>query len=267
MIELAKLQSEFATFARQNEAISDHPRSFKAAQKIATGNARMTPCDQLDVYREQFFLRHVGSLREDFPTLELLLGAEKFEKMCAEYLAAAPPRSFALRDASDRMGAFLKAAAPYATDPLLADCANVEWAFIEAFDAGDAPPLDVSMLASIDEDAWDRAKIHFHPSLRFLDLSYPAHEFRTHVRNGEKPSRPDAKPTRIVAFRSADDTLRWLEVEPAAFALLKSLAEGKPLGEAGESAAQIDPEVGEKIGAWFQIWTQNGWISRIEIDS
>ncbi|MGH7328204.1 MAG: hypothetical protein ACREJX_07625, partial [Polyangiaceae bacterium] len=147
----------------------------------------------------------------------------------------------------------------------LADCANVEWAFIEAFDAGDAPPLDVSMLASIDEDAWDRAKIHFHPSLRFLDLAHPAHEFRTQVRNGEKPPRPGPKASHVVAFRSADDTLRWLEVEHAAFALLVALAEKKNLGEAGEVAAQIDPEVGEKIGAWFQIWTQNGWISKIEI--
>ena len=264
MTELAKLQSEFATFARQNMGISDHPKSFKAAQKIATGNARMTPCDQLDVYREQFFLRHVGSLREDFPTVEHLLGSAKFEKMCAEYLAAAPPRSFALRDASDRMGAFLKAASPYAGDPLLADCANVEWAFIEAFDAGDAPPLDVSLLAAIDEDAWDRAVLHFHPSMRFLDLSFPAHEFRTQVRNGEKPERPVARATRIVTFRSADDTLRWVEVEPAAFALLRALAEKKPLGEAGEVAAQIDPEVGEKIGTWFQAWTQNGFISKIE---
>jgi hypothetical protein len=120
------------------------------------------------------------------------------------------------------------------------------------------------MLASIDEDAWDRAKIHFHPSLRFLDLSHPAHEFRTHIRNGEKPARPDAKATRIVTFRSADDTLRWLEVEHAAFALLTALAEKKWLGEAGEVAVQIDPDAGEKIGAWFQTWTQNGFISRIE---
>ena len=265
MTELPKLQSEIATFVRQNMAISDHPRSFKSAQKLATGNARMTPCDQLDVYREQFFLRHVGSLREDFPTLEHLLGVEKFEKMCAEYLAAAPPRSFALRDASDRMGAFLKTVAPYASDALLADCANVEWAFIEAFDAADAPPLDVSVLASIDEDAWDRAVIHFHPSLRFLDLAHPAHEFRTQVRSGKKPDRPASRATRVVAFRSADDTLRWLEVEPAAFALLRALSEKKPLGEAGEVAAQIDAGVGEKIGAWFQAWTQNGWISRIEV--
>ena len=56
------------------------PSSFAiGAQKMATGNARMTPCEQLDVYREQFFLRHVGSLREDFPTVEHLLGAESFD--------------------------------------------------------------------------------------------------------------------------------------------------------------------------------------------
>jgi hypothetical protein len=141
----------------------------------------------------------------------------------------------------------------------------VEWAFIEAFDAADEPPLDVSVLAAIDEDAWDRAKIIFHPSVRFLNLSYPAHTFRTAVRSGEKPARPKASAVCVVTFRGAD-SLRHVEVEPAAFALLHALSSGAMLGEAGEEAAKIDAGVGEKIGGWFQIWTANGFISKIVVD-
>jgi hypothetical protein len=209
-------------------------------------------------------LRHIGSLREDFPTLEFLLGAKKFEALCVAYLKAMPPASFALRDASDRMATFLETTAPYSDDRLLADCAKVEWAFIEAFDAADAPPLDVSTIASIDEDAWDRVKLVFHPSLRFLDLGHAAHVFRSAVRNGEKPARPEAKPFGVVTFRGAD-ALRYLEVEPAAFALLGALSRDAMLGDAGEEAAKIDADVGEKIGDWFQMWTANGWISRVVV--
>jgi len=263
-MSLASLQEKLTTFARQKEPIPDDEASRAFASSIATGNPRMTPAAQVDVYREQFFLRHVGSLREDFPTVERLLGADAFEAMCAAYLTAMPPTSFALRDASDRMANFLATHAPYSEDALLRDCAAVEWAFIEAFDAADAPPLDVAVLATIDEDAWDRAKLHFHPSLRFLALSYPAHTYRTAVRGDRETARPEAKAVNVVTFRASDDTLRWMEVEPAAFALLGALASGKMLGEAGEDAAKIDPDVGEKIGAWFQSWTANGWISRIE---
>jgi hypothetical protein len=243
----------------------DDPRSFRVAQTLATGNARMTPVDQLEVYREQFFLRHIGSLREDFPTVEHLLGTKKFEAMCTAYLTSMLPASFALRDASDRMASFLENTAPFRDDALFANCASVEWAFIEAFDAADLPPLDVSALAAINEDAWDRAKIIFHPSVRFLNLKYPAHTFRSAVRANEKPVRPSASPTAVVTFRGAD-SLRFVEVEPAAFALLAALSRGAMLGEAGEEAAKLDAEVGEKIGGWFQMWTANGWISKISVD-
>ena len=66
----------------------------------------------------------------------------------------------------------------------------------------------------------------------------------------------------MVTFRGAD-ALRYVEVEPAAFALLTALSRGKALGEAGEDAAKIDAGVEAKIGEWFQMWTANGWISRV----
>jgi hypothetical protein len=259
---LAEIQEQLAKTIQKNVAVVDDPKSFRVAQTLATGNVRMTPVDQLEVYREQFFLRHIGSLREDFPTIEFLLGAKKFEELCVAYLKAMPPATFALRDASDRMASFLETTAPYREDALLADCAKIEWALIEAFDAADAPPLDVSTIASIDEDAWDRAKIVLHPSIRFSTLQYPAHTFRTAVRSGEKPSRPERKPACVVTFRGAD-SLRYLEVEPAALALLTALSREQPLGLAGEEAAKIDADVGEKIGEWFQTWSANGWISRV----
>ncbi len=264
-MRLAEIQEQFAKTVQKNVAVLDDPKSFRVAQQLATGNVRMTPVDQLDVYREQFFLRHIGSLREDFPTVEHLLGAKKFDALCIAYLKELPPASFALRDASDRLAQFLETIAPYRDDALLADCAKIEWAFIEAFDAADAPPLDASTIAAIDEDAWDRAMIIFHPSLRFVGMKYPAHIFRSAVRNGEKPPRPEAKPAYVVTFRSAE-SLRYLEVEPAAFALLRALAEGKALGDAGELAEKIDANVGEKIGDWFQMWSANGWISRVVVD-
>lgn len=261
---LAEIQAQLAKTVQQNVAVADDPKSFRIAQTLATGNSRMMPTDQLEVYREQFFLRHIGSLREDFPTVEYLLGAKKFDDLCRAYLKALPPSSFALRDASDRMATFLETTTPYREDSLLADCAKVEWALIEAFDAADAPPLDVSVLATIDEDAWDRVRIVFHPSVQFLNLTAPAHTFRTAVRGGEKPARPQSKPTTVVTFRAVD-TLRYVEIEPAAFALLTALSKGMMLGEAGEEAAKVDAGVGDKIGEWFQMWTANGWISKIVV--
>ncbi len=109
---LASLQERLATLVRQTEPISDQKQSLELAEAIATGNLRMTPAEQVDVYREQFFLRHIGSLREDFPTVERLLGDDAFEAMCTAYLTAMPPTSFALRDASETPPTPLRSTSP-----------------------------------------------------------------------------------------------------------------------------------------------------------
>jgi len=140
---------------------TDADASQTAAAHVA-GSARMTPLEQLDVYREQFWLRHTKSLRDDFPSVQLLLGgAEAFDRLARDYLAAPPPDHFRLRDLSARMPEFLAAAEPYASDRLLADCARLEWALLEAYDAADAPALDPAAAAKdapASSSAWTKPR-------------------------------------------------------------------------------------------------------------
>jgi len=249
------------------------------ARAIA-GNDRLSPVEQLDVYREQFWLRHVGSLREDFPSLVHVLGDDRFEELCRAYLDEHPPTSFTLRDLGDRLAAFVATFEPWKNDPLLADIARLEWAFIEAFDAPDAPRLDVSALASATEDAWPRARIVFQPAMRRLALAYPVHDLRGKVRAGDAAERPDARDAWVVVYRAglghegstADlGTLQYVDVEPLAFQLLGALATGTPLGAACEEVAAANgdgrtEELEGRLGAWFQQWAAFGWISAVDFD-
>ena len=261
---LAELQTFLAQVVQRARPIPEDAALVAEAELVATGSARLSPAEQVDVYREQFWLRHHGSLLEDYSTLRHLLGVEGFEGLCRRYLDAHPPDCPSLRDLAAKMPSFLAHTDPYRDDALLADCAAVEWAFIEAFDAADAPPFDASVLATTEEDAWERATIAFHPSLQFLSLAHPAHMFRAAVRAGETPERPAAQRTHLVVYR-ANDLLGVEVVEAMAFALLERLARGMPLGPAGEEIAAMDDSVESSIGAWFQAWVGLGWLREVRV--
>jgi len=267
-VDLACIQAQLADLLRLPLAIASTADASSLAASIATGNARLSPVEQVEIYREQFFLRHVDALREDFRSLEHLLGHERFEDLAREYLGAYPPSSFTLRDLGHGMERFVRTHAPWSDDALLADLVRTEWAFVEAFDAPDAPPLDPAALATVPEDAWPHVRLVFQPAMQRLALGHAAHDYRLAARKDEAPSRPAPSPCWVVVYRGRE-ALQFIDVEPDAYALLDELARGTPLGVACERAATsagVDAATFEaKLGTWFQEWTTFGWIGRVDV--
>ena len=179
-------------------------------------------------YREQFVLRHVAVLEEDFAAVVRAVGRDAFRELARRYLAAHPPTSFTLRDLGRAFPTFLD-------DPILRDAARLAWARVEAFDGPDAPPLDPASLTGVPEDAWPHARLVLQPSLQRLVLDHPT---KRHV----------------VVFRSNET-----DIDAKAFALLDEIVRGATLEEACDLVAP--PR--ERIADWFRSWTEAGWISRI----
>jgi hypothetical protein len=179
-------------------------------------------------YREQFILRHVAVLEEDFPDVLRALGHAAFHDLARRYLTAHPPSSFTLRDLGRDFPAFID-------DPTLRDAARLAWACVEAFDGPDAPPLDPASLRDVAEDAWPLARIVLQPSLQRLVLEHP-------------------KKRHVVVYRRATTDL-----DASAHALLDEIAAGATLEEACD---RVKPPR-EEIAGWFRSWTEAGWISKV----
>jgi hypothetical protein len=228
----------------------------------------LAPHERLEIYREQYWLRHLSNLDEDFPTLTWVLGGrDAFHTLATAYLQAHPPRSWDLQRLGADLPPFLATRAP--VEPLALDAARLDWAFMEAFDAPDSPPFDPRVLASTPEDAWPGARIDLHASLRTLASGHPVHDLRFAVLTGAVPVRPAPVATCIAVHRDAAHALRSVAVEPGALALLDALRAGTPLGDACEAAAHACGEdsldVGAKLGGWFQQWTASGWIRGVRV--
>lgn len=265
---LAAQQAALALVLRRPASLLGDEEAASVATAIAAGNERLSPTQQVDIYREQFFLRHVDVLRDDFRSLAHLLGEDAFGELARAYLAAHPPTSFTLRDLGHAMEPFVMENEPWQNDPLLCDLALAEWAFVEAFDAPEGPALDPRAIASIPEEAWPGVRLVLQPALQRLAMAFPAHEYRSNVRSGASPERPAERASFVVVYRGPE-VLHVLDLDADAYALLDELARGSPLGEACEAAAETSGASLETfqsaLGGWFQQWTSLGWISRVEL--
>ncbi len=265
--DLASLQSLVADAALHARSIATDEGLTNRANGAIVPNPRMSSVAQLDVYREQFWARHVHSLEDDFALALWLLGDVAFFNLVAAYFADAPPRSFDLRALGAKLPDFAAGRAPFADDSLLIEALRFDWSFMEAYDAPAGKKLDPTTLASASEDAWPAARIDFDPSVRTISLAHPLHELRGPVRRGERPARPLPRATRLVVYRGPEQ-LHVVEIEPMAADLLGALAEGTPLEAACTRVTAAhgagDPEaLGPKVGAWFQEWTSRGWVSDV----
>jgi hypothetical protein len=240
-----------------------------ASDLIARGARGLDASARLEIYREQFWLRHLSNLGDDFPTLQWVVGPTAFRGIAASYLKAHPPRTWHLQRLGAALPSFLSQLAPWSADSLALDAARVDWAFMEVFDAPDGGPLDLRAFAATPEDAWPAARIELHPAVRRVALTHPAHELRDAVKRGQAPERPAIAATCVVIWRDSRYFLQATAIEPLAFELLGELSAGTPLGPACEAVAAAhageSAPVSEQLGAWFQRWTAEGWISAVRI--
>lgn len=255
-------------FRRASPVAEDPELAARCAEHVA-GNDRLTPAEQVDIYRRQYWARHLESLEEDYPGLRGVLGEEAFEAFCRAYLEAHPPASFSLRDLGDAIVAFAGAypGFPAGKEALCRDLLRYEHAFIDIWDGAEPPPLDPARIAAMTEEDWSSARLVLHPLLRRMRFDHPVHRIRDALCSGEE-AELSPRPAHLLLFRR-DLRVTWQELDPVAFALLSALARGTPLLPACEEVASGLTEaaaeaLGAEVGGWFAQWANRGLIVGIE---
>ncbi|MFZ5893227.1 MAG: putative DNA-binding domain-containing protein [Myxococcota bacterium] len=266
---LDELQAELAPFLLRRRALPNDSEAIAFAERHLSGNDRLSPVEQLEIYREQFWLRHTHALVEDFPGVGGIVGQSTWEILAEGYLTAHPPSGFSLRTLGEKLPDYVAGQASLEHHRLVTDMARLEWTYVEVFDAEDPPRLAPEELARFDEDALGRARLRLHPGLRLLRLSYPVVELRKRIllRSDEPIPLPAEECRNVVVYRSELSILHE-SLELPAFTLLDGLSRGDTLLSACESACALGPDatarVAEKVGEWLAAWVQLKWIVGVE---
>jgi hypothetical protein len=266
----AELQARIVGFLgrRRDLTKDDEARAF-ALEHIA-GNGRVSPIEQLEIYREQYWLRHTGSLVEDFPGVSGVLGQSDWERLVEEYLLAHPPTTFSLRELGQDLPDFAASREWLEHRELIVDMARLEWAYVEVFDAPDTPPIDPEKLGRVPEDAWERVRLVLNPALRLLRVAYPVLELRKRllVATDDAIPLPEPEPRHLAICRR-NLAIEHEPLEPDAFALLSKLSRSVCLGEACESTARdlglSSDAVSRALETWFATFTSRGYVVDLEL--
>jgi hypothetical protein len=131
--------------------------------------------ERLGIYRNSCHSVTVEVLRMTYPAVDRLLGRDFFELAAGQFRATHPPGSGYLNEYGGEFADFL-AGLPEAAAALryLPDVARFEWALSCAVNADDAPAMDLPSVAAIDPEQHDQLRFEPHPSVRLLELDYPA---------------------------------------------------------------------------------------------
>lgn len=257
---------------------SDGRPAARVAESFVKANDRLTSLDRLEIYNRMYWFRILDCLYDDYPGLRAALGPRKFHRLAVAYLTRHPSRSFTLRNLGSRLEAFIRRQ-PRWTAPhtaLAVELARFEWAQTVAFDEAARPVVTTAELAQV---AAGRVRLALQPYVTLLALRHPLDHYvravkerdalRAEASNATGAARgmarlrrvPRPRPERVwLAVHRADNRLYYKRLEPAAYRLLAALRDGRTLEQAVARGGRA--VTAEQVRAWFELWTQLGWICR-----
>jgi hypothetical protein len=266
-------------FGMQPEA-EDGTAVATIAEHYIKPNERLSSFDRLEIYNRQYWFRVIGSVAEDFPALQAVVGSKSFDALVLAYLRENPSTSFNLRDLGANLPKWLEAHPEFCSRrrQLALDTARLEWAYIEAYDRAVEAPLDASGFVALREES----TLFLQPHVQLLALSYPVDELvlAVHRANPAVDTVSNAvsglratKRSRLPAMRRSrtylavhrfDNTVYYRRLDREAYLLLAALRRGISLGAAMEAAFAKSNVTGEeqagKIQKTFAHAAELGWF-------
>jgi hypothetical protein len=130
-------------YEMQRIADDGRPTADIAASYISPNN-RLTSFERLEIYNRQYWFRLITAVSEDYPTLNAVLGPNRFDALVLAYLGEHPSTSWTLRDLGAKLPAFLEGHPEFGgrRHRLALDVANLELAYVDAFDGETARSFD-----------------------------------------------------------------------------------------------------------------------------
>jgi hypothetical protein len=125
------------------------------------------------VYRNNVHVGLVEALAKRYPVVARLVGDDFFRGMARVYVGARKPASPLLIHYGADFPDFIADFGPAASIPYLADVARLESAWLEAYHAADAGPLDIATLVALPPERLPGLRLRAHPATRLVISRFP----------------------------------------------------------------------------------------------
>jgi len=265
---------EMQTMAEDGRSTADIAASY------ISPNNRLTSFERLEIYNRQYWFRLITAVSEDYPTLNAVLGPKRFDALVLAYLGEHPSTSWTLRDLGAKLPAFLEAHQEFGgrRHRLAVDVANLELAYVDAFDGKQLDPLTAEEAQAIGAES----RILLQPHLRLLELAYPVDNLVLAVKKeapevdivssaatqrdvrGRAKIPPIKKEALFLAVHRYDDSVYYRRLERETFLLLRGLRAGASVAMAASQAfakSKLAPDAqATLLQESFAHASQLGWL-------
>ena len=216
------------------------------------------------VYRNNVVVSLIDALAATFPAVQRIVGEEFFRAMARVHALATPPTSPLMAEYGREFPAFLEGFEPAQSLPYLPDVARIERAWLDAYHAADAAPLDPAALGNVPPERLGAVRFIAHPAVRIVRSRYAAVSITAMNR-----SDGDVSPVDVARPEDALLTRPHLEVAlrslpPGGASFLLALMNGATLGEAAAAGTNdhADFDLPANIGGMLEA----GVFTAIELE-
>jgi hypothetical protein len=195
------------------------------------------------IYANNLMHALVSALSDTFPAVRRILGEREFTSVAIGYVRRHPPARDALLIWYGKQFPQFLDSLEVGEAPYLADFARLEFAWLEAYHAVEAPPLPAAHFATLTPDQLVAARLSPHPSVRLLRSSWAIERIwrgdHGIVGVGHRPAEDGVGEHCLVVARPFAEVL-VLPVSPPVFDCLRALCEGAPFGDATSHLDQAE---------------------------
>lgn len=214
------------------------------------------------IYRNNVMVGLTEALAAAYPVVRRLVGADFFAAMGRIFASRQPPRSPIMLEYGAGFADFIAAFAPAAQLAYLPDVARLERAWVEAYHAAEARPLDPAALAALSPGAAPRTILGLHPSLRLVRSAFPVVTiWQMNVAGGvPAPVDPSAGGEDALVLRPAGE-VEVRALPPGAAAFIAALAAGGTILEGAMAGLADHPrfDLGAALAGLVEAGAVTGW--------
>jgi hypothetical protein len=226
---------------------------------------------RLSIYRHAYRTRLIAALADNHTMLQRALGDEAFDALARAYIDACPSQQPSIRWYGHRLAEFMASREDLVPHPALVDIARMDWALRDAFDAADAPTLDLATLSNVPPEHWAALRVAPHPSVRTLALQWAVEAawraLREHDPESDAPEpelpEPERQAHTLLVWRRGLET-QWRSLSADEASLLQAALQGDCFGELCERAAVFSNDDAATTAALaLQQWLHDGLFTAL----
>ncbi|MDP9813840.1 hypothetical protein J2W42_006716 [Rhizobium tibeticum] len=193
------------------------------------------------VYRNNVFVGLTKALAQHFPVTERLVGTQFFVAMARAYAQDHKPASPLMIEYGGDFPDFIASFQPASKLPYLPDVARIEAAWMRAYHAADAAPLELAVLAAIAPEMLADLRLVPHPSAELIRSDYPVGSVWSAHQQETVTPLADRRPQDVLVVRpEMTVNVHILPPQDAVFATC--LFNAATLGAAAQAAFAAGPE-------------------------